>query len=192
MMCGNLPAPDGSLLLQLDPVSIEAGFFYLSGPQIPELFGVFTKKLSKSDICCIYRKEVVDIVCVWGLRTKRKLNKKENAMTINMSYCRFQNTLLAVRECAGDLGEMIEGQGAPFSRSERKACIELAEEMIEFLRMLDEASGVGLSDDEDIRVGDLDCSTGRIELAVDSICEMAAIDDESGDDEDDDGGLGCR
>jgi hypothetical protein len=29
-------------------------------------------------------------------------------MTINMSYCRFQNTLLAVKECAGDLGDMIE------------------------------------------------------------------------------------
>ena len=99
-------------------------------------------------------------------------------MTINMSYCRFQNTLLAVRECAGDLGEMIDGQGEPLSREERSACVNLAEEMIEFLRMLDECSGGGLSDDDDIRVGDLDCSTDRIENAVDSISAMAGSEDD--------------
>lgn len=102
-------------------------------------------------------------------------------MTINMSYCRFQNTLLAVKECAGDLGDMIEGRGEPLSREERKACVELAEEMIEFLRMLDDSSGGGLSDDEDIRVGDLDCSTDRIENAVDSICATAGSEDDEDD-----------
>ena len=102
-------------------------------------------------------------------------------MNINMSYCRFQNTLLAVKECAGDLGDMIEGQGEPLSREERKACVELAEEMIEFLRMLDESSGGGLSDDEDIRVGDLDCSTDRIENAVDTISAMAGSEDDEDD-----------
>ena len=102
-------------------------------------------------------------------------------MTINMSYCRFQNTLLAVRECAGDLGDMMNGQGEPLSREERRACVALAEEMIEFLRMLDESSDSGLSDDEDIRVGDLDCSTDRIENAVDSISAMAGSDDDEDD-----------
>ena len=104
-------------------------------------------------------------------------------MTINMSYCRFQNTLLALKECASDLGEMIEGQGEPFSREERRACVSLAEEMIEFLRMLDESTGGGLSDDEDIRVSDLDCPTDRIEFAVDTICEMAGSEYEDDDDE---------
>ena len=99
-------------------------------------------------------------------------------MTINMSYSRFQNTLLAVKECAGDLGNMIEAQGEPLSREERRACVNLAAEMIEFLRMLDDASGGGLSDDEDIRVGDLDCSTDRIEHAVDTICATAGSEDD--------------
>ena len=102
-------------------------------------------------------------------------------MTINMSYCRFQHTLLAVKECAGDLGDMIEGRGEPLSREERKACVELAEEMIEFLRMLDESSGGGLSDDEDIRVGDLDCPTERIENAVETISAMAGSEDDEDD-----------
>jgi len=104
-------------------------------------------------------------------------------MTINMSYCRFQNTLLAVKECSGDLGDMIEGQGEPFSREERKACVELVEEMVEFLRMLDDASGGGLSDDEDIRVSDLDCPTDRIENAVDCVSAAAGSEDDDEDNE---------
>ena len=102
-------------------------------------------------------------------------------MAVNMSYCRFRNTLLAVRECAGDIGDMIEGRGEAFSREERKACVELAEEMIEFLQMLDESSGGGLSDDEDIRVSDLDCSTDRIENAVDCVSAMAGSEDDEDD-----------
>lgn len=102
-------------------------------------------------------------------------------MPINMSYCRFQNTLLAVKECAGDLGDMIDGHGEPLSREERRACVELAEEMIEFLRMLDDSSGGGLSDDDDIRVGDLDCSTVRIKHAVDLISAMAGSEDDEDD-----------
>lgn len=99
-------------------------------------------------------------------------------MTINMSYCRFQNTLLAVQECSADLGNMLEGQGETLSREERRACVELAEEMIEFLRMLDECSSDGLSDDEDICVVDLDCSTDRIKNAVDAISAMAGSEDD--------------
>lgn len=102
-------------------------------------------------------------------------------MTINMSYCRFQNTLLAVKECAGDLGDMIEGRGEPLSREERNAAVRLAEEMISFLQMLDETSLDGLSDDPDTQVCELDCSDERIEAAIATICEMAGSEDDEDD-----------
>lgn len=57
---------------------------------------------------------------------------------INMSYCRFQNTLLALRECRNAFVELQSEGGAPLSRDELAAAKRL---LIEAAEMLTDVTG---------------------------------------------------
>lgn len=104
---------------------------------------------------------------------------------INMSYCRFQNTLLALREAKNHLIDMSNGGEEPLSGDEKEACISLAQESISFLRDLLENE----VDRNDLNIWAF-TSSGSTDLiigAVESICEQAANnaeDEEEDEDED--------
>lgn len=46
---------------------------------------------------------------------------------MNMSYCRFQNTLEDLRDCAAALEETAEQSGDPMSHEEQRAAVALIE-----------------------------------------------------------------
>lgn len=72
---------------------------------------------------------------------------------MNMSYCRFENTLNDLRDCAGALEELFsadEDTGAtPLSRSEELAAILLVDKANDIVQMVRE--NLGLKDDEELR-----------------------------------------
>jgi hypothetical protein len=61
----------------------------------------------------------------------------------NMNYCRFQNTELALRDCAADLEERLAGESEPLSGEESEA----QERLFETMAVMFEAVGV----DVDVR-----------------------------------------
>jgi hypothetical protein len=50
---------------------------------------------------------------------------KENMMAMNMSYCRFENTLAALRECDEALADTGDDPFAELSEKERRAAKRL-------------------------------------------------------------------
>ena len=46
-------------------------------------------------------------------------------MAMNMSYCRFENTLAALRECDEAMAEIVQDPPDELSESERKAAKRL-------------------------------------------------------------------
>ncbi len=100
-------------------------------------------------------------------------------MTMNMSYCRFQNTLAAFKECTEDIGDMMEGRSEALSREERRACCQLAEEALTFLQLLCQASpNADWQDDDGTTIEDYDISDDAIESSVNAICETAGSDED--------------
>lgn len=73
----------------------------------------------------------------------------------NMSYCRFQNTLLAFADCRSAVDEMVEDpmHCRPLSREELRAAKALAQEAIDFLQLLSDYAALDIevvcSDHED-------------------------------------------
>ena len=60
----------------------------------------------------------------------------------NMSYCRFQNTLIDFRDCANTINAMIEGDAEPLSDYELRAAKTLIHEAFELLASMSEATGL--------------------------------------------------
>lgn len=77
-------------------------------------------------------------------------------MSVNMSYCRWENTARALDECASDLEERMAGFGEdadygdpeekpePLSRDERAAMLRLFQTMTEMLEQV----GIHVDDDD--------------------------------------------
>lgn len=65
---------------------------------------------------------------------------------VNMSYCRFENTLLALRECIDDVQEHVDGYAKyPTSEGEAKQFRMMVQEFVNFLNengILDEYNDV--------------------------------------------------
>lgn len=99
---------------------------------------------------------------------------------VNMSYCRFQNTLLALRECKQHLQEMANGAEEALSRDEKGACVELAKEAISFLRDLLENE----VDKDDLNIWAFTShqSTDLIVGAVEYLCEASKVVEDDTDD----------
>lgn len=107
----------------------------------------------------------------------------------NMSYCRFHNTLLDLRDCHGAMMELAAGEaegGEKLSREELRAAKELAIEAVRFLETLAEYSNF---DCEDIFAGKVGI---RPEEAFADCVEMihddfvSQLEEERDEDEDDD------
>jgi len=64
----------------------------------------------------------------------------------NMSYCRFQNTLLDLQDCRVALEEMTTGNEGPLSRDELRAAKALAQEAADLLQLLSDYSGQSFED----------------------------------------------
>ena len=82
---------------------------------------------------------------------------------INMSYCRFHNTLLALREAKNHLIDMSNGGEEPLSGDEKEACINLLAEAADLLVMFD---------------CDVDIQMDGIIDSVNLMCEQAEDEDE--------------
>ena len=68
----------------------------------------------------------------------------------HMSYCRFRNTLVDLRDCFGALEDMTSDDPVkPLSREEAAAAGQLATTCLDILRLLCEISGEDLDDDLD-------------------------------------------
>lgn len=55
---------------------------------------------------------------------------------MNMSYCRFHNTDLALQDCLGELEEMQAGAGSKLSDAELRAAKGLAIDCMRFVELL--------------------------------------------------------
>lgn len=55
---------------------------------------------------------------------------------MNMSYCRFHNTDLALQDCLGELEEMQAGAGGKLSDAELRAAKGLAIDCMRFVELL--------------------------------------------------------
>lgn len=67
----------------------------------------------------------------------------------NMSYCRFHNTLGALRDCRGALDTLINGEEA-LSKDELDAAKRLVQECVEIVEIIAHAADVAPEDlDED-------------------------------------------
>jgi hypothetical protein len=58
----------------------------------------------------------------------------------NMGYCRFQNTLIDLRDCA----DVLEEEGSALSDDEEQAKVQMVKECKRFIR----AAGAGSEDGE--------------------------------------------
>jgi len=54
----------------------------------------------------------------------------------NMSYCRFWNTLLAFRDCAGAMEDVLNDPSEELSKDEAKAADDLLVSMVGYLGQL--------------------------------------------------------
>jgi hypothetical protein len=111
-----------------------------------------------------------------------------------MSYCRFHNTLLDLRDCHGAIMEMAGGEvegGEKLSRDELRAAKDLAIEAVRFLETLAEYSNF---DCEDIFAGKVgirpeeafaDCVEMIQDDFVSQLEEYESQAEEESDDEDD-------
>ena len=67
----------------------------------------------------------------------------------NMSYCRFQNTLSDLMDCADHLHDHFDdGQNSRNERSARKRLIELCREIIEETGNVDDLDDLGTEKDD--------------------------------------------
>lgn len=66
----------------------------------------------------------------------------------NMSYCRFQNTLLDMEDCKNTLEEMISDGGGKLSREELQAAKALIETCIYTLGIVADYAGIDLNDED--------------------------------------------
>jgi hypothetical protein len=62
----------------------------------------------------------------------------------NMSYCRFQNTLIDFRDCAATINAMINEDAEPLSDYELRAAKNLVHEAYELLLTMCDATGLEL------------------------------------------------
>ena len=67
----------------------------------------------------------------------------------NMSYCRFQNTLGDLRDCAEHLHDHFDdSQNGRDEKSARKSLIELCREIIEEVESVDDLDDLGTEKDD--------------------------------------------
>jgi hypothetical protein len=64
----------------------------------------------------------------------------------NMSYCRFQNTLIDFRDCAATINAMIHEDAEPLSDYELRAAKSLVHEAYELLLEMCDATGLEIDD----------------------------------------------
>lgn len=62
----------------------------------------------------------------------------------NMSYCRFQNTLIDFRDCANTINAMIDGDAEPVSDYELRAAKSLIDEAYTLLLTMCDATGLDI------------------------------------------------
>ncbi|MBT2748358.1 MULTISPECIES: hypothetical protein [unclassified Lysobacter] len=68
----------------------------------------------------------------------------------NMSYCRFHNTLHALRDCDHVLGDMVDGDPERLSAEELEATKELATTCLNIVQMLAERGSLAFEPDMDL------------------------------------------
>lgn len=68
----------------------------------------------------------------------------------NMSYCRFQNTVLDVRDCRGALAELLDEGMDPLSAEELQAARQLVGLCAEVLQTVGEAMGLDAGEVADL------------------------------------------
>lgn len=72
----------------------------------------------------------------------------------NMSYCKFHNTLIDLKDCRNTIEEMVTGdedETFSLSHEEARAAESLAEQCFDILALLCEHSGVDLDQHLDAR-----------------------------------------
>jgi hypothetical protein len=80
----------------------------------------------------------------------QRRGESRGTMMANMSYCRFRNTLIDLRDCFGALEDMTTDEPVkPLSREELAAAEQLASTCLDLLRLLCEIGGDDLNDDLD-------------------------------------------
>ena len=68
----------------------------------------------------------------------------------NMAYCRFQNSVLALKDCEGIFEEMLDGNPEPLSDEELAAAQQLAAGCLNIVQMLAERGAVYFAPDMDL------------------------------------------
>jgi hypothetical protein len=68
----------------------------------------------------------------------------------NMSYCRFHNTLVALRDCEGVLEDMVDGDPRKLSDEELIAAQQLAATCVNIVQILAERGAVDFGPDMDL------------------------------------------
>jgi len=67
-----------------------------------------------------------------------------------MSYCRFQNTVLALKDCEGVLEEMVDGDPEPLSDEELGAAQQLVTSCLSIVQLLAERGSLEFLPDMDL------------------------------------------